>query len=195
MFMLKDAVKDYITGKENFRLFKEEKELMASDELLSASIAAEEETGYSRFSDAYIERVHKETEELISEETAAVFLKQPIRFLKENKQEFIYLESEALDIIKADALTFEEDDVFKTYTVLLGLRQPKKKGNEIKEFLRQELKDESSAFQLMFNDKDGLWDVNFTLNNLKDFDENISFGEAYELIYRLLFRLVTAVEK
>ncbi|MED4531720.1 branched-chain amino acid aminotransferase [Metabacillus fastidiosus] len=193
--MLKDTVKDYITGKENFRLFKEERELIAGDEVLPPSIAAEEETGYNRFSDAYIERVHKETEELISEETAAVFLKQPIQFLKENKQEFIYLESEALDIIKADALTFEEDDVFKTYNVLLGLRQPKKKGNEIKEFLRQELKDESSAFQLMFNDKDGLWDLNFTLNNLKDFDENISFGEAYELIYRLLFRLVAAVEK
>ncbi len=41
-----------------------------------------------RFSNAYIERCDKETEEMISKEESD-FLKQPLEFLKKHKNEFI----------------------------------------------------------------------------------------------------------
>lgn len=195
--MLKDTLIHYLAdkGNGNIHLFKEEKEFVEKYELLSADYTIVEETGENRFSDAYIERVHKETEELVTEEVAKTILEQPIRFLNEHKDEFLYLEDQSFEAIGVDGLTFEEDDVFKTYNVLLGLKQPKKRGNQIKAFLTEELNEESTAFQLMFNDKDGLWDLNFTLNLVDRFDENISFSYAYELIYRFLFRLVCSVEE
>lgn len=144
-------------------------------------------------SDAYIERCDKETENVLGEESAA-FLDNPIDYLKKQKHEFIYLESDSFETIGVDAVSFEVDDVFGTYGVLLGLKLQKKFETALKEYMNKELHGEDAKFSLLFNQNDGLWDVNFALNNVDGFKEQMSMGEAFGLIYQFLFSLIEAVK-
>ena len=141
----------------------------------------------------YIERCDKESEQLISEENSA-FLEQPLEFLKKHKNEFIYIESHWFDFIGVDALSLEVDDVFGTYDVMLGLKLQKKFEKNLKEYLNTHLHSDDSKFDLMFNGDEGLWSLNFGLNYVDGFQEEKSIGEAYQLIYRFLFKLVEAME-
>lgn len=65
-------------------LFKEEKDYVEKHKLLAEDIIIVEKENASRFTDAYMERSNKESEELISEEKSA-FLSQPIEYLKKTK--------------------------------------------------------------------------------------------------------------
>ncbi|OXS60203.1 branched-chain amino acid aminotransferase [Bacillus sp. DSM 27956] len=159
---------------------------------MDADEVAAPEAG-SRFQDAYIERCEKETEELIKEETDD-FLNQHITYLKKHKNEFIYLESKWFALIGVDAVSVEVDDVFGTYDVMLGLKLQKKYRSQIESYLNGSLKGESS-YDLLFNGEDGLWDLNFTLNDHGDFDESQTMLTVYELIYDILFNLLQTVDE
>jgi hypothetical protein len=145
------------------------------------------------FTNVYIERCDKETEQLISEENSA-FLEQPLTFLKKHKNEFIYLELEWLDSFRVEALSLELDDVFGTYDVMLGLKLQKKYDSSIREQLHRQLSGEEPKFDLMFNREDGLWDLNFSLNYVEGFDEELSIGHACEILYQFLLKLVDQVK-
>jgi hypothetical protein len=179
-------------------IYKEEKDYVEKLQLISEDISENitlvEKKPASRFSDAKIERCDKESEELIAEETAT-FLNQPITFFMKHRNEFIYLESNWFEMIGVDAVSLEKDDVFGTYGVLLGLKLKKKFETSLKEHLRNELLGDETRFALMFNHDEGLWNLNFALNYLNGFKEELSIGEAYVLIYRFLFKLVVAVEE
>jgi hypothetical protein len=146
-----------------------------------------------QFSNVYIERCDKETEQLISEENSA-FLEQPLEFLKKHKNEFLYIELERLDSLGIDALSLELDDVFGTYDVMLGLKLQKKYDSPLREQLHRQLSGEEPKFDLMFNREDGLWDLNFSLNYVEGFNEGISIGDACEIIYHFLSKLVDQVK-
>ncbi|HWO95461.1 MAG TPA: branched-chain amino acid aminotransferase [Bacillus sp. (in: firmicutes)] len=148
-----------------------------------------------RFMDAHIERVHKETDELIAEEAPASFLKESIQFLKQHKSEFIYLESESFDLIRVDAISLELDDMFGFYNVMLGLKLQKKYEQALKTYLSTHLDGPELRFGAMFNQGDGLWDLNFALNYVEGFKEEMSIGEAYQLIYEFLSQLVEEVQE
>ena len=47
----------------------------------------------------------------------------------------------------------------------------------------------------MFNQSEGLWDLNFTLNYAEDFKEEMPIVEAYSLIYHFLLKLREEVQK
>lgn len=142
------------------------------------------------FSSVYLERCDKETENLLSEEGQA-FLKNPISYLRTNKNEFIYIESMHFNDIGIDALSIEIDDVFGKYDVMLGLKLPKKKEAAIQTYLSQQLKgNDEISFDLMFDQNDGLWNVNFTFDYLEGFSEEMTFQEAFSLIYTFLSDLV-----
>lgn len=143
--------------------------------------------------DAYIERCDKETEELIAKETDS-FLSQPLDHLKKHKKEFLFLESKQFEAIHVDAVSLEVDDVFGTYDVMLGLKLQKKFGNVLKEELNQNLKGSEAKFDLLFSNEDGLWDLNFALNYVNGFREDLSIGEAFELIHQFLVKLVEKVK-
>lgn len=148
------------------------------------------------FDDAYIERIDKETEEVLAKETKE-FLKQPIEYFKKHKNEFLFVESEEFNKVRSDAVSFEVDDAFGTYDVMLGLKLQKKYGAAIKEQLRKQLElneMEDAPFDLMFNGDDGLWDFNFTLNQVPGFSEEMTVGDAYALIFSFLLGLVEAVQ-
>lgn len=145
------------------------------------------------FSNAYIERCDKETEEVLGKE--ATILGQSIEYLKTHKNEFIYLESTGFETIGVDAVSLEADDVFGTYDVMLGLKLQKKYESRIKEYLDNILSGDEAKFDLMFNQGDGLWDLNYSLNYMEGFKEEMLIGDAYQLIYASLVKLVETVKE
>ncbi len=145
-------------------------------------------------SESYIERCDKETEEVLANEDSQ-FLQQPITYFKQHKNEFIYLESNLFEEIGVDAVSFEVDDVFGSYDVMLGLKLQKKYEPKIKEYLQKNLQGDEAKFDLMFNQQEGLWDLNFTLNYAVGFNGDMPIAEAYSLIYHFLLKLKDEVQK
>lgn len=199
--MLKKQVELYLARKINeasangaIELHTEEKEYAERNGiLLGAEHSVTELPSEKRFEGAYLERGNKETEEFLGEESAE-FLSQPISYFKKQKNEFMYVESEWWGIVGVDAVSFEADDVFGTYDVMLGLKLQKKYDNAIKSYLKETLNAEGEGFDLMFDSNEGFWSLNFALNGLEGYHEGLSIGEAFTLIYRFLFRLAEWTE-
>ena len=124
-----------------------------------------------------------------------MFLEQPLDYLKKNINEFVYMESQWFELIGVDAICLEVDDLFGKYEALLGLKLQKKFNNAIRAYLQATLKGEEAKFALLFNAEDGLWNVNISLNDIEGFREDLSIGEAYQLIYYFLFKLIETVEE
>ncbi|MFE5429362.1 branched-chain amino acid aminotransferase [Peribacillus simplex] len=195
--MLKKQMESYISKSvtdKKVELFNEERDYVEKHKLIADDIIIVEKENASRFTDAYMERSNKESEELISEENSA-FLSQPIEYLKKNKDEFLYFESQWFELIGVEALSLEVDDVFGTYNAMFGLKFQKKMAEVLKTYLTKELQGGIGSFSLMFNQGDGLWDVNFALDNLKGFREDMLLEEAFNLIYHFLFILVQTIEE
>jgi hypothetical protein len=193
--MLKNQMENVLTNMVNggkLEIYKEEKGYVEKHGLIEGNITLIEKEADSRFSDAYIERSDKETEEVIGVEGQA-FLNQPINYFKKHMNEFLYLESNWFEIIGVDAVSLEVDDVFRTYDVMLGLKFQKKYDKSIKEYLKEELSDEAK-FDLMFSADEGIWSLNFDLDSVEGFHEEMTIGEGYRLIYQFLFKLAEAVE-
>jgi hypothetical protein len=146
------------------------------------------------FTDAYIERCSKETETMIANESSS-FLKQPITYLKEHKNEFIYVESTLFEQIGVEGVSLEVDDVFGTYDVMLGLKLQKKYEKMLKDQLNNSLQGDEAKFDLMFSHDDGLWDLNFALNYVDGYTENLSIHEAFQLIHQFLNTLVHTIKQ
>ncbi|MEH7098191.1 branched-chain amino acid aminotransferase [Neobacillus vireti] len=197
--MLKEKIKQYIeendrqSAAEGVVLFKEEIEYAKQHQLASEGGWVEKDDN-TRFADAYIERCDKESENMLKNESS-VFLSEPVSYLKKHKNEFIYLESKWFDLVNVEAISLEVDDVFGTYDVMLGLKLQKKYDKQLREYLNANLNGEEAKFDLMFTLDDGLWNLNFVLNYVEGFREDLSMGEAFQLIYHFLFKLVEAVEK
>jgi hypothetical protein len=148
----------------------------------------------SNFTDAYIERCSKETETMIANEPSS-FLNQPITYLKEHKNEFIYVESALFEEVGVEGVSLEVDDVFGTYDVMLGLKLQKKFEKLLKEQLNSSLQGDEAKFDLMFSHDDGLWELNFALNYVDGYKESLSLNEAFQLIQQFLNTLVHAVKQ
>jgi len=148
----------------------------------------------SNFNEAYIERLSKETETMIANESSS-FLNQPLTYLKEHKSEFIYVESTLFEEIGIEGVSVEVDDVFGTYDVMLGLKLQKKFEKLLKEQLNHSLHGDEAKFDLVFSHDDGLWDLNFALNYVNGYTENISIHEALQLIHQFLTTLVHTVKQ
>ncbi|MDQ0970754.1 hypothetical protein QFZ31_000632 [Neobacillus niacini] len=146
------------------------------------------------FNEAYIERCSKETETMIANESSN-FLNQPLTYLKEHKSEFIYVESTLFEEIGIEGVSLEVDDVFGTYDVMLGLKLQKKFEKLLKEQLNHSLHGDDAKFDLVFSHDDGLWDLNFALNYVNGYTENISIHKALQLIHQFLTTLVHTVKQ
>lgn len=145
-------------------------------------------TEEARFADVYIERVDKESEEMIQTENAS-FLNTTLTYVKKQQKEFIYIESKWFDVVRADGLAIEWDEVFQTYTVLFGLKRPKKDTGLLKEMLST-----LNGAQLQFNGQDGLFDINIPLLELEDIKEDTPLIGVISAVYRYLFNLLMQLE-
>lgn len=140
-----------------------------------------------------IERCHKETEAVIQKETGD-FLSRSVSYLKENTEEFLYIESPAFEAIRIDALVLEIDDVFQTYTALFGLGLQKKLREPMKSFLDANLQGDGIQYSMLFSGEDGVWDVNVTLNGMEGFDETLTLEQTVQLVVRFVADLVDAAK-
>lgn len=146
------------------------------------------------FNEAYIERCSKETENMIANESSS-FLNNPLTYLKDHKSEFIYVESDLFEKIGVEGVSLEVDDVFGTYDVMLGLKLQKKFEKMLKEQLNHSLQGDEAKFDLMFSHDDGLWDLNFALNYVEGYREELSLHESLQLIHQFLSALVHTIKQ
>lgn len=145
------------------------------------------------FTNIYIERGEKETDNFLSEEGNS-FLQEKVSYLMANKEEFIYIESDSFHGLGVEGLCLEVDDVFGTYQAILGFKLPKKLENSLKAYLNSQLSGDEAKYSLLFDQNDGLWNMNFTLNYVHGFSEEGSIGEALTVIYDFLTQLKQEVQ-
>ncbi len=145
-------------------------------------------------SEVTIERCDKETEDVISKEETS-FLSTSLNHVKQFPNEFLYIESPAFEQIKVDAISLELDDVFKTYTALLGFKMQKKHTAAIKNYLNENLKGENKYFSASFSGDEGIWDLNIPLDYIEGFTEEMTIGEALSLTYQLIETLVKEINQ
>ena len=141
-----------------------------------------------------LERLNKETEELIAEEGQG-FLTTKISFLKEHQEQFIYAEMTELDHIRTDAFALEFDEVFKTYTAMFAIALQKKYKADIQAHLLSSLDIEAYKSSVAFADKEGVWEMNIALDSMNGFNEEMTFKEVYTLLYNFIFSLLEKIEQ
>lgn len=141
-----------------------------------------------------LERLSKETEELIAEE-GQNFLQTPISFLKENETQFIYAELAELDRIRTDAFALEYDDVFKTYTAMFAVALQKKFKTEIQAHLLSTLDVEEFKSSVAFEGKEGVWEMNIALEAMNGFHADMNLAEVYTLLFDFVFTLLEKIEQ
>lgn len=181
-------------GDQTFLVFPEELQILKESNNSPQDIVLEEDLPSDRFLDSYMERVDKETENLIEVESNNL-LNEPLAILKKKKNEFLYIESKWFDVVDMDGVSMEYDLVFSRYFALFGMRAPKKAKDKLKSFFSEALQGDETSYQLMFNDQDGVWDVNFSFERLNGFHDEITVGEAIGLIYRFLLKLNISFKK
>jgi hypothetical protein len=197
--VLKKEMEHYIQRKlsehqDSVELFREEKEYAIKHNLIDQGLVSIiEMPSENRFKDAYIERGDKETEELLAREEED-FLGENINYFDKHKNEFLYVESQWWVMVGADAVSFEKDDVFGNYDVMLGLKLQKKQDSKIRQFLSENLAGEGVTYDLMFDGNEGIWSLNFALNDLERFDNELTVDQALRLIYSFLFKLAESIE-
>lgn len=190
--MLKNQVEKYFATQDgSVELPNVMKEYAKQQGLIEGKDAKVIDSG-SLFAQAYIERGDKETEDFLGKESFD-FLEQPITYFKDRKNEFMYIESKWFDLIGVDAVSFEKDEVFGTYDVMLGLKRQKKLAPAIKVYLEQHLRED--GYDLLFDGDEGIWSLNFALNGLEGYKESLTIKEAFSLIYDFLFRMVESIEQ
>lgn len=190
--MLKKQMEKYITENTlatKIELFEIDKQYVEKHQLISKDVTVIEKD----FTFSAIERCVKETENLIREEDQS-FLNESILYLKNHLNEFVYVESNAFEVIRVDAVVLEFDEVFETYTALFGLKLQKKYGDDMKAYLDTHLNGDGSKYSVMFSNEDGLWDMNFALDYVDGFSEELTFIEILQLMYNFIFKLVEAMD-
>ena len=139
-----------------------------------------------------LERCHKETEETLAVE-AAEFLQQSISFLKQNQEQFLYVEASEFEQLKMDSVVLEFDETFQVYTALFGLKLQKKVSQDLKVYLRDHLKGMLGSSSAMFNGTEGLWEVNIALDAIDGFTGEETIEQSVEMIEQFMEQLLKEV--
>ncbi|MFT8322697.1 MAG: hypothetical protein ABF649_17640 [Bacillus sp. (in: firmicutes)] len=197
--MIKKQMQRYIDNQENklqtgkYAFLPEEGTYIEKQSLLEKTEISIAELS-ERFQPIYIEIAHKESDDSIQENIDNSFLSEKISYLEKNLDHYLYMETAAFDIIRIDALTIEVDSVFRTYEVMFGLHLPKKLEKSIRSYFDQALVEKELTYNLLFNNQEGLWEVNFPIEGLSTFSKEIKVFEALQLIYLFLFRMEEKIE-
>ncbi|MFY0518178.1 hypothetical protein [Lysinibacillus sphaericus] len=141
-----------------------------------------------------IERCDKLSEELLAEESQS-FLERAVQYLREHANEFMYVASDRLAVIRVDSFALEFDEAFGVYSALFGLRLQKKQGELLHTYLITHLQHENMTYSAAFSGQDGLWEINLALNALDEFSEQQSFAEVLVCLYRFIFGLLEELEE
>lgn len=135
----------------------------------------------------------KETEEIVAS-NIPLSLQQPIQYIKEHQDQYMYIESSLLETVLVDAVVLEFDEAFEVYMALFGLQVQKKYGNTMKQFLDSYLVGEGLKYSAAFSGEDGLWEINITLDALDRFCESWTVQDALLAVYQAVFALLQHIE-
>lgn len=174
-------------------LYEEEIEAATKYDLLSNDVKVIQKDNGSRYNHGYVERTEKDSLALVLVETMD-FLQEEITVLQKHPNEFVYIESFLFDMLGIDAISLEIDDVFQTYTALLGLQIPRKYEQALKQYLDTHLSGDEGRFSIAYSAKDQLWDINFSLSYVEGFSEHMTLQEACTLAYLFTFSMVASLE-
>ncbi len=196
--MLKQQIKRYINlaleeGEQTIALHDEMKDYAKKHQLLPDNMTVVTKDKASRFSDAYIERCEKGTFALVLVEIP-MFLNEQIEHLQKHPREFVYVESESFRLLGVDAVSLEFDETTEMYQVKLGLKVRQQDELPLRAYLENNLDGDKAIYHIAFSEDGGLWNVQFPLNALAQFQEEMTLSEAYEHIYRFLFAFVETIE-
>lgn len=196
--MLKEKLKKHIQqlveqDSTELALYKEEIESAYTYHLLTDHLTVIEKDPMKRYDHGYIERTDKDSLKLIAVETIP-FLQENISLLKDHPTEFVYIESLSFDMLGIDAISLEIDDVFQTYTALLGLKAKKKYEQAIKNYLDTHLSGDEGRFSIAYSTQDHMWDINFSLTYVDGFTENLTLQQACDLAYSFVFSMAESLE-
>lgn len=139
-----------------------------------------------------LERLNKETEQLIAVAEPS-FLQQPLQYVVEHKEEYIYMESPAFEALKMDAVVLEFDEAFEVPMALFGLRFQKKVSPVLKQFLKDNLQ-KGLVSGAMFAGDEGIWEINISLNAMTNYDEQQTIEETLQKLMAFVAKLVQAIE-
>ncbi|MGS2779140.1 branched-chain amino acid aminotransferase [Robertmurraya sp. GLU-23] len=190
--MLKESLQNLMKNQSKVELYPEEYNFVIDNGLINSDTEVVKIDGKSRFHDAYMERSNKETEEFLAEENAS-FLNERITYFKEHMNEFLYMESKWFTLIGIDAISFEVDDLFGTYDVMLGLKIQKKYSSKLRDYFTEHSEVPEEPVDLMFDAQEGIWNINFSLHTLPGFREDMTVAEAYQLVYAFIFSFVQTI--
>ena len=84
--------------------------------------------------------------------------------------------------------------MFKVYTALFGLRLQKKVNQQLKAYLRDNLKGMLGSSSAMFEGNEGIWEVNIALNAIEGFTGEETIEQAYELLINFVKTMLGALE-
>lgn len=146
------------------------------------------------FQPSVVERCNKETEEPVAG-TDAAFYTQPISYLKEHEEEFVYVEANRLDVVGIDAVAVEFDRLYGGYTALFGFQMQKKYGDAIKSYLDKNLQQAAVPYSISFSGQDGLWEMNINVGAMPGFDDTQSFEQVMSAFYEFMFHLLESIEQ
>ena len=96
--------------------------------------------------------------------------------------------------MKIDAVVLEFDEMFKVYTALFGLRLQKKMNEQLKSYLRDNLKGMLGSSSAMFDGKEGIWEVNIALDAIEGFTGEETFEQSYELLIDFVKNMLAVIE-
>ncbi|WP_083998275.1 hypothetical protein [Caryophanon tenue] len=139
-----------------------------------------------------VERLNKETEELIAVAEPS-FLQEKLSYVAEHQQEYIYVESPQFEALKMDAVVLEFDEAFEVPMALFGLRYQKKVSANLKQFLKDNL-EKGLVSGAMFSGNEGIWEINISLNAMKNYDEAQTIEQTLEKLVAFVAEMVQAIE-
>ncbi|WP_010172733.1 hypothetical protein [Bacillus coahuilensis] len=102
----------------------------------------------------------------------------------------MYLESDQENEIKGFVL--EWDEVFSTYTILVGLPVKKKHTQNVKDYLQNTVQ---GNFNVMYDDGEGFLDVNVSIASLHTIKEEMTIRQVSEIVTNYIDQLMTVTKE
>lgn len=196
--MLKQQIERYIhlalgAGEQTVALHDEMKGFAEKHRLIPDNVTVVAKDEAARFSDAYVERCEKGTSALVLVEIP-LFLTEPITHLQKHSQEFVHVESESFRLLGINAVSLEFDEKTETYEVKLGFKAKPEADLPLRTYLAEGLVGIEPNYQISFSEEGNLWHIQFPLNGLARFDEEMTLLDAFENIYHFLYAFIETLE-
>lgn len=127
----------------------------------------------------------KENDELVST-LSEQQLQSPLSDLDKHRERYLYVSKPTYQEMKVEGFVVEMDDIFRFYSLLVGIYVPKSKLSAIDEFIRTRWTNPEFEFALVYDANEGLAEANIPLDYLSDFKTDSSIEDTIAFIEEFL---------